>query len=74
MEEAIRQFVPDVVIIDREDFAAHAEVTLSELLCQASGMKVIDVSTNSNMVRLFEGRQIGIAQFEDLMAAIGSSE
>lgn len=74
VEEFMRRFAPDVVIVDREDFAAHAAIALSELVAQASGIRVIDVSAASDMVRLYDGRRIDSARFEDVLAAIADNE
>ncbi len=72
-EGFVRQFAPDVVIIDREDFASHAAITIDQLLrAGPSHMKVVDVSSRSDLARVYEGHQVRLAEFDDLLETFGT--
>ncbi len=68
LDEFVRQFAPDVVIIDREDSKRHAEITIEELLSGRLGVKVVDVSSRDEFARVYEGRQVRLTTFDDLLA------
>ncbi len=68
LDEFVRQFAPDVVIIDREDSKRHAEITIEELLSGRPGVKVVDVSSRDEFARVYEGRQVRLTTFDDLLA------
>lgn len=67
-EELLRQCAPDVVVIDREDFAGHAAVTIDQLLRERPHVKVVDISSRSDLAHVYEGHQIRVAKFDDLLA------
>jgi len=73
MEGFVQQLAPDVVIIDREDFASHAAITLDQLLrAGPSHMKVVDVSSRNDLARVYEGHQVRLAEFDDLLETFGT--
>ena len=72
VEELVRQFAPDVIIVDRDELAEQTAITIGDLLAAGTGTKVIDVSIRNTTVRLYEGRELSEAGFQDLLAAIDS--
>lgn len=73
-QEFVRQFAPDVVIIDGEDFARHATITIDQLLRERPHVRVIDVSSSNDLARVYEGQEIRVAKFEDLLATLASHQ
>ncbi len=63
-------FVPDVIIVDRDELAAQEAITIGDLLSSRPGTKVIDVSIRNTKVRLYEGQEFSEADFHDLLATI----
>ena len=68
VEEFLRQFAPDVVVIDQEDFDAHARITIDQLLREWPHTKVVDVSSHDTLARVYQGREIEVTKFEDFLA------
>ncbi len=69
-KELLREFVPDAVIIDREDFARQAAITIDQLLRVRPDLKVIDISARNDIALVFESQQVRLAQIDDLLAAV----
>lgn len=65
-------FVPDVIIVDRDELAGQSEITIGDLLSGPRGTKVIDVSVHDPKVRLYHGYEFNEADLQDLLAAIHS--
>lgn len=72
VEEFVRQFAPDVVVIDKEDFIAHARITIDQLLREWPQTRVVDVSSHDVLVRVYQGREIRVTKFEDLLATFAN--
>lgn len=72
-EHSNDRFLPDVIIIDRDELPGQDDITIGDLLSTRSGIKVIDVSTRNKNVRLYEGRELCAAEFEDLLTAINDA-
>ena len=72
VKECVRQFVPDVVVIDNEDFVAHARITIDQLLREWPHTKVVDVSSHDALARVYQGREIEVTKFEDFLAAFAN--
>ncbi len=70
--DAANHFVPDVIIVDRDELAGQTAITIGDLLSGDPGTRVIDVSIRNTKVRLYEGREFSEANFGDLLAAIKS--
>ncbi len=68
--EFLRQFAPDVVVIDKEDFVTHARTTIDQLLREWPQIKVVDVSSRDALARVYQGREIEVTKFEDFLAAL----
>ncbi len=74
-EEFMGQFAPDVVIIDREDFAGQTGVTIDQLLREGPPhVKVVDISSRNDLARVYEGHEIKLAKFDDLLATLASHQ
>ena len=71
--DAANHFVPDVIIVDRDELADQTAITIGDLLAGGTGTKVIDVSIRNTKVRLYEGREFSEADFQDLLATIDGS-
>lgn len=65
------RFVPDVIIVDRDELASQSEVTIGDLL-SGRGTKVIDVSIRNPKVRLYQGHEFNEVDLQHLLAAIDS--
>ena len=65
-------FVPDVIIVDRDELASQSEVTIGDLLSGRRGTKVIDVSVRNTKVRLYRGCEFNEVDLQHLLAAIDS--
>jgi len=71
--EFVQWFAPDIVVIDRDDFARQAAITIDQLLRDQPQMRVIDVSTRNDVARVYEGHQVEMAKLDDLLAAFAGS-
>jgi len=65
-------FVPDVIIVDRDELASQSEVTIGDLLSGKRGTKVIDVSIHNPKVRLYQRHEFSEVDLQHLLAAIDS--
>ena len=65
-------FVPDVIIVDRDELASQSEVTIGDLLSGKRGTRVIDVSVHNPKVRLYQGCEFNEVDLQHLLAAIDS--
>ncbi len=66
------QFVPDVIIVDRDELASQSDITIGDLLSGKWGTKVIDVSVRNPKVRLYQGHEFNEVDLQHLLAAIDS--
>lgn len=70
--DADDHFVPDVIIVDRDELAGQSEVTIGDLLSGKWGTKVIDVSVRNPKMRLYQGHEFSEVDLQHLLAAIDS--
>ncbi len=63
-------FVPDVIIVDREDFARASANTVQELLSKRPSVRIVDVSSDDDLARVYDGHQIRVAKFDDFLATL----
>src|SRR5574341_1990101 len=65
-------FVPDVIIVDRDELAGQSEVTVADLLSGRRGTRVIDVSARTPKVRLYQAHEFNEVDLQHLLVAIDS--
>lgn len=65
-------FVPDVIIVDRDELAGQTEVTIGDLLSGKRDTRVIDVSVRTPKVRLYQAHEFSEVDLQHLLAAIDS--
>jgi len=68
----IEEFQPEVIIVDREELARNTPVTIDQLLREQRQIRIIDISANDDLARVYEGHQVRVARFEDLLATLGA--
>jgi hypothetical protein len=66
----VEEFTPDVVIVDREDLAQYAPTTVDQLLHERPHIRIIDMSSRDDVVRVYEGHEIRVAKFDDLLEVV----
>ena len=70
LHQFIEEFRPQVIIVDRDDLARNTQVTIGELLHEQRQIRIIDVSADNDLARVYEGHQVKVAQFDDLLATL----
>lgn len=70
LHQVVEEFVPDVVIVDRDDLAQQAFITIEQLLRELPDIRIIDISSRDDLARIYEGHQIRVAKFDDLMETL----
>jgi len=70
----VEEFGPDVIVIDRDDFAKYAPIGLDQLLRGRSDVKVVDISSQDDLARVYQRYQIHVAKFDDLLTALSGDE
>lgn len=68
--ERIRQFPPDVVLVDFDDPTIDLAPTLLCMLRQQLGFCVIGLSLNDNRMTIFHGEHKEVFQVDDLLKVI----
>ena len=70
----VEEFTPDVVIVDREDLAQYAPTTVDQLLHERPHIRIIDISSRDDVARVYEGHEIRVAKFDDLLETLAGDQ
>ena len=71
VEELVRHFAPDVIIVDRDELAVRAGITVDRLLREPH-LRVIAVSSRDDVAQVYEGHEVRVAKLEDLLATFAN--
>ena len=74
LQQFVEEFAPDVVIVDRDDFAQHASITIDQLLRELRDIRIIDISSRDDLARVYEGHEVRVAKFADLLATLSEDD